>query len=136
MRRTTTMTLSPRTPGVPQRMIIACVQPLSLSVALSAFVPLRSPVQREAAARLAANLAAKSAKRGGLARAVADGLGARPAALFAPQSPRSRCRRAAEPPSTSPLELGSALVAAAWLAGFAVVASLVQRRTRGGDDAS
>jgi hypothetical protein len=41
---------------------------------------------------------------------------------------------AATPPTTSPLELGSALVAAAWLAGFAVVANLVSRRTRGDGD--
>ena len=128
-----------RTQGALQRLLRVCSAAFGggWSDLTAAPSPCR-PAQREAAARFAANLAAKTAKRGGLARAVADGLGAcsasaRPPAA-APAGSHASC--AADPPSTSPLELGSALVAAAWVAGFAVVASLVQRRTRGGDDES
>jgi hypothetical protein len=107
-----------------------------------------SPAQREAAARLAAGVAAKAARRGGLAKASADGSGARSSSccdthhkqltrlLFT----RQCCRLAAPAPSrTSPIEVGTAFVSAAWVGGFALAAVALQKSGRlggGGDDAS
>jgi hypothetical protein len=59
---------------------------------LSAAPPLRRPAQREAAARLAANMATKTARRGGLARAIADGTGA-VSRLMSPPAPVTDWRR-------------------------------------------
>ena len=94
----------------------------------------RSPAQREAAARLAASLAAKTARRGGLAKAAAEGRGTqRTQALIGSEVlTRTDTPNAAPAPSSmsSPLEVGTAFVTAAWVGGFALAAVALQRSGR------